>query len=70
MIPQFKKVNFYTFFILFSDLETTAAEMVKLYCESIPLSNALDPQENMHGEGLLPLACNIHVMVSIYSCKG
>ncbi|KAG9455227.1 hypothetical protein H6P81_008131 [Aristolochia fimbriata] len=46
-----------------SELESLATRMVENYCESLPFSRDLDPQENMHGEELLCLACNILVML-------
>ncbi|KAK6927150.1 N-acetyltransferase B complex, non-catalytic subunit [Dillenia turbinata] len=46
------------------ELEALAVQMVDLYCKSLPLSKDLDPQENMHGEELLSMACN--VLVQLY----
>ncbi|XP_042485125.1 N-terminal acetyltransferase B complex auxiliary subunit NAA25-like [Macadamia integrifolia] len=45
------------------ELEETALQMTKLYCTNLPLSRDLDPQENMHGEELLSMACNVLVQV-------
>ncbi|KAM0953791.1 putative tetratricopeptide-like helical domain superfamily [Dioscorea sansibarensis] len=44
-----------------TDLETIAVKMVDMYCKSLCLSKELDPQENMHGEELLSMACNVLV---------
>ncbi|XP_072997534.1 N-terminal acetyltransferase B complex auxiliary subunit NAA25 isoform X1 [Typha latifolia] len=43
--------------------EDTAIKMVKMFCENLPLSRDLDPQENMHGEELLSMASNILVLL-------
>ncbi|XP_068634358.1 N-terminal acetyltransferase B complex auxiliary subunit NAA25 isoform X2 [Aristolochia californica] len=45
------------------ELEVFATQMVEKYFESLPFSRDLDPQENMHGEELLCLACNVLVML-------
>lgn len=37
--------------------------MTEMYCKNLPLSKDLDPQENMHGEELLVMACNVLVQV-------
>lgn len=34
-----------------------------MYCENLPLSRDLDPQENMHGEELLSIASSVLVLV-------
>ncbi|KAL4189567.1 hypothetical protein AMTRI_Chr08g207790 [Amborella trichopoda] len=46
-----------------SELEGNAIKMTKIYCRNLPLSKDLDPQENMHGEELLSLACNVLVQL-------
>ncbi|KAG2672979.1 hypothetical protein I3760_13G067800 [Carya illinoinensis] len=46
-----------------SELEGSAVQMVELYCRNLPLSKDLDPQENMHGEELLSMACNVLVQL-------
>ncbi|KAJ4978208.1 hypothetical protein NE237_008988 [Protea cynaroides] len=46
-----------------AELERTAVQMTKMYCKNLPLSKDLDPQENMHGEELLSMACNILVQL-------
>ncbi|CAI9107074.1 OLC1v1006355C1 [Oldenlandia corymbosa var. corymbosa] len=45
------------------ELESEAIQMVDMFCKSLPLSKDLDIQENMHGEELLPLACNLLVQL-------
>ncbi|XP_043701525.1 N-terminal acetyltransferase B complex auxiliary subunit NAA25 isoform X2 [Telopea speciosissima] len=44
-------------------LEETAVQMTKMYCKNLQLSRDLDPQENMHGEELLSMACNVLVQL-------
>ncbi|XP_074301820.1 N-terminal acetyltransferase B complex auxiliary subunit NAA25-like isoform X1 [Silene latifolia] len=46
-----------------AELELVAAKMVGLFCENLSLSKDLDPQECMHGEELLSMACNILVQL-------
>ncbi|KAL9235235.1 hypothetical protein vseg_010013 [Gypsophila vaccaria] len=46
-----------------AELESLTVKMVTLYCENLHLSKDLDPQECMHGEELLSLACNILVQL-------
>ncbi|KAF5446637.1 hypothetical protein F2P56_032248 [Juglans regia] len=46
-----------------SELEGSAVQMVELYCRNLPLSKDLDPQESMHGEELLSMACNVLVQL-------
>ncbi|KAK6935668.1 N-acetyltransferase B complex, non-catalytic subunit [Dillenia turbinata] len=46
------------------ELEALAVQMVDMYCQSLPLSKDLDPQESMHGEELLSMTCN--VLVQLY----
>ncbi|XP_077213582.1 tetratricopeptide repeat (TPR)-like superfamily protein [Tasmannia lanceolata] len=45
------------------ELEGTAMQMVDMYCHSLPFSRDLDPQENMYGEELLTMACNVLVQL-------
>eukprot|EP00268_Persea_americana_P065624 TRINITY_DN878_c1_g1_i8.p1 TRINITY_DN878_c1_g1~~TRINITY_DN878_c1_g1_i8.p1 ORF type:complete len:689 (+),score=112.49 TRINITY_DN878_c1_g1_i8:114-2180(+) len=45
------------------ELQSTAARMTEMYCKHLPLSKDLDPQENMHGEELLVMACNVLVQL-------
>ncbi|KAI6686985.1 hypothetical protein NL676_032898, partial [Syzygium grande] len=42
-----------------SGLEDLAVKMVEMFCQNLPLSKDLDPQESMHGEELLSMACNV-----------
>ncbi|KAF8402561.1 hypothetical protein HHK36_010647 [Tetracentron sinense] len=44
-------------------LESTAIQMTDMYCQNLPLSKDLDPQENMHGEELLSMACNVLIQL-------
>ncbi|XP_031743056.1 N-terminal acetyltransferase B complex auxiliary subunit NAA25 isoform X2 [Cucumis sativus] len=44
-----------------SELERCVVQMAQIYCENLPLSKDLDPQESMHGEELLSLICNLLV---------
>ncbi|KAJ0979283.1 hypothetical protein J5N97_014757 [Dioscorea zingiberensis] len=44
-----------------TDLEPIAVKMVNIYCRNLYLSGELDPQENMYGEELLSMACNVLV---------
>uniref|UniRef100_A0A2P2M6U4 Phagocyte signaling-impaired protein n=1 Tax=Rhizophora mucronata TaxID=61149 RepID=A0A2P2M6U4_RHIMU len=48
------------------ELEHSAIKMVETYCETLPLSKDLDPQESMHGEELLSMVCN--VLVQLFCC--
>ncbi|KAK1271734.1 hypothetical protein QJS04_geneDACA005943 [Acorus gramineus] len=43
------------------ELENNVIQMVEMYCGNLQLSKDLDPQENMHGEELLSIACNLLV---------
>ncbi|KAJ4839804.1 hypothetical protein Tsubulata_032010 [Turnera subulata] len=45
------------------ELERSAMQMVESFCKALPLSRDLDPQESMHGEELLSLACNLLVQL-------
>ncbi|KAF3454849.1 hypothetical protein FNV43_RR05297 [Rhamnella rubrinervis] len=45
------------------ELEGSAVQMTELYCKNLPLSKDLDPQENMHGEELLSMVCNVLVQL-------
>lgn len=38
--------------------------MLEMYCKNLPLSKDLDPQESIHGEELLSMACNVLIQVS------
>ncbi|GAV58667.1 NatB_MDM20 domain-containing protein/TPR_9 domain-containing protein [Cephalotus follicularis] len=49
------------------DLEGSAIKMVEMYCKNLYLSKDLDPQESMHGEELLSMACNVLVQLSWYT---
>lgn len=51
------------------DLEVSAVQMCETYLKNLPLSKDLDPQESMHGEELLTMACNVLVQVHYLSCK-
>ncbi|XP_010257019.1 PREDICTED: phagocyte signaling-impaired protein isoform X2 [Nelumbo nucifera] len=46
-----------------AELEGTAVSMTEIYCKNLPLSKNLDPQENMNGEELLSMACNVLVQL-------
>ncbi|KAL2899246.1 N-terminal acetyltransferase B complex auxiliary subunit NAA25 [Bienertia sinuspersici] len=46
-----------------AELESLAVMMVNLYCQNLPLSKDLDPQESMHGEELLCMVSNILVQL-------
>ncbi|OAY65690.1 N-alpha-acetyltransferase 25, NatB auxiliary subunit, partial [Ananas comosus] len=43
------------------ELEGTAIKMLEMFCENLPLSRDLDPQENMYGEELLSMASSVLV---------
>ncbi|ONK62699.1 uncharacterized protein A4U43_C07F7040 [Asparagus officinalis] len=45
------------------ELENAAIRMVDVYCENLPLSRDLDPQENMYGEELLSMASSALVLL-------
>ncbi|KAK1283393.1 hypothetical protein QJS10_CPB21g01457 [Acorus calamus] len=45
------------------ELENNVIQMVEMYCGNLQLSKDLDPQENMHGEELLSMACNLLVQL-------
>lgn len=53
---------------LSTELEGSAVQMMELYCKNLPLSKDLDPQENMHGEELLSMVCNVLIQVSLTHC--
>ncbi|KAF8018754.1 hypothetical protein BT93_H3607 [Corymbia citriodora subsp. variegata] len=44
-------------------LEDLAVKMVEMFCKNLPLSKDLDPQESMHGEELLSMACNVLIQL-------
>ncbi|OVA02810.1 Multicopper oxidase [Macleaya cordata] len=44
-------------------LEETNVRRAELYCQNLSLSKDLDPQETMHGEELLCMACNVLVQL-------
>ncbi|KAF7833806.1 N-terminal acetyltransferase B complex auxiliary subunit NAA25 [Senna tora] len=46
-----------------SELEVSCVQMAEIYCQSIPLSKDLDPQESMQGEELLSVACNVLIQL-------
>ncbi|XP_065881185.1 N-terminal acetyltransferase B complex auxiliary subunit NAA25 [Euphorbia lathyris] len=46
-----------------AELEGSVRQMVELYWKCLPLSKDLDPQESMHGEELLSMACNALVQL-------
>ncbi|KAK9279563.1 hypothetical protein L1049_013242 [Liquidambar formosana] len=46
-----------------SEIEGSAVKMAEIYCKNLPLSKDLDPQESMHGEDLLSMACNALVQL-------
>ncbi|KFK27373.1 hypothetical protein AALP_AA8G374400 [Arabis alpina] len=43
------------------EIEASAVKLAKLYCQNLPLSKDLDPQESMFGEELLSLISNMLV---------
>ncbi|KAL3530942.1 hypothetical protein ACH5RR_010264 [Cinchona calisaya] len=45
------------------ELEGLAVQMADMYCTNLPLSKDLDIQENMYGEELLSMACNVLVQL-------
>ncbi|XP_071917307.1 N-terminal acetyltransferase B complex auxiliary subunit NAA25 isoform X3 [Coffea arabica] len=45
------------------ELEGLAVRMADMYCKNLPVSKDLDLQENMHGEELLSMACNVLVQL-------
>ncbi|ESQ42535.1 hypothetical protein EUTSA_v10012545mg [Eutrema salsugineum] len=46
-----------------SEVEASALKLAKLYCQNLPLSKDLDPQESMFGEELLSLISNMLVQL-------
>ncbi|WCJ34810.1 N-terminal acetyltransferase B complex auxiliary subunit NAA25 [Euphorbia peplus] len=46
-----------------AELEGSVRQMVEMYWKCLPLSKDLDPQESMHGEELLSMACNALVQL-------
>lgn len=48
-----------------TDLVSHAAEIAKIYLESLELSADLDVQESMHGEELLVLSTNLLIEVTL-----
>lgn len=47
-----------------AELEGSAVQMAEMYCQNLPLSKDLDPQESMHGEELLSMVCTVLIQVS------
>ncbi|KAI3450280.1 hypothetical protein Pfo_006945 [Paulownia fortunei] len=45
------------------DLEDLAVRMSEMFCKNLPLSKELDAQENMYGEELLSMTCNVLVQL-------
>ncbi|MQL93452.1 hypothetical protein Taro_026095 [Colocasia esculenta] len=45
------------------ELRDTSLKMVDMYWKNLSFSKDLDPQENMHGEELLSMACNVLVQL-------
>ncbi|CAF2333226.1 BnaA10g11900D [Brassica napus] len=45
------------------EIEASAVKLAKLYCQNLPLSKDLDPQESMFGEELLSLISNMLVQL-------
>uniref|UniRef100_A0A1J3JDT3 N-alpha-acetyltransferase 25, NatB auxiliary subunit n=1 Tax=Noccaea caerulescens TaxID=107243 RepID=A0A1J3JDT3_NOCCA len=45
------------------EIEASAVNLAKLYCQNLPLSRDLDPQESMFGEELLSLISNMLVQL-------
>lgn len=54
------------FCIYLTELENMAVQMTQMFCRNLPLSKDLDAQESMHGEELLPMACNVLVQVVVH----
>ncbi|XP_057955764.1 N-terminal acetyltransferase B complex auxiliary subunit NAA25 isoform X2 [Malania oleifera] len=52
-----------TFKLPVDELVGSAEKMVEMYCKNLPLSKELDPQESMHGEELLSMACNLLIQL-------
>ncbi|XP_031485379.1 N-terminal acetyltransferase B complex auxiliary subunit NAA25 [Nymphaea colorata] len=46
-----------------SELLHSTIKMAQMYCKSLSLSKDLDPQESMHGEELLSMACNLLIQL-------
>uniref|UniRef100_A0A7C9ARA7 Phagocyte signaling-impaired protein n=1 Tax=Opuntia streptacantha TaxID=393608 RepID=A0A7C9ARA7_OPUST len=46
-----------------TEVESSAVQMVHMYCKNLSLSKDLDPQESMHGEELLSMASDILVQL-------
>ncbi|CAH2069530.1 unnamed protein product [Thlaspi arvense] len=46
-----------------SEIKASAVKLAKLYCQNLPLSKDLDPQESMFGEELLSLISNMLVQL-------
>uniref|UniRef100_A0A1J3ESU8 N-alpha-acetyltransferase 25, NatB auxiliary subunit n=1 Tax=Noccaea caerulescens TaxID=107243 RepID=A0A1J3ESU8_NOCCA len=45
------------------EIEASAVNLAKLYCQNLPLSRDLDPQESMFGEELLSLISNMLIQL-------
>lgn len=58
--------NYNLLCIYSTELENIAVQMTQMFCKNLPLSKDLDTQENMHGEELLSMACNVLVQVLVY----
>lgn len=51
------------FVLPLGEIEASAVKLAKLYCQNLPLSKDLDPQESMFGEELLSLISNMLVQL-------
>ncbi|RXI04113.1 hypothetical protein DVH24_038387 [Malus domestica] len=60
---KFQELIGNTFKLPVGELEGSAVQMVKMYCQNLPLSKDLDSQESMHGEELLTMACNVLIQI-------
>ncbi|TQD78795.1 hypothetical protein C1H46_035639 [Malus baccata] len=60
---KFQELIGNTFKLPVGELEGSAVQMVKMYCQNLPLSKDLDSQESMHGEELLTMACNVLIQL-------
>lgn len=53
-------------FYFSAELKVWAVQMATIFGNYLPLSKDLDPQENMHGEELLAMLCNLLIQVCTF----
>ncbi|VVB16454.1 unnamed protein product [Arabis nemorensis] len=62
-ILKVQELTGFIFELPLGEIEASAVKLAKLYCQNLPLSKDLDPQESMFGEELLSLISNMLVQL-------